>query len=67
MDHILSDLSIMTRLSWVAPGVWLSFIELDKSVVVAQVAAAAGALSAAKSYPTSKVRNSGIKCQAATA
>ena len=32
MDHILSDLSTMTRLSWVAPWAWLSFIELDKAV-----------------------------------
>ena len=34
MDHILSDLSTMTRLSWVAPRAWLSFIELDKVVVL---------------------------------
>ena len=34
MDHILSDLSTMTRLSWVAPRAWLSFIELDKAVVL---------------------------------
>ena len=34
VDHILSDLSIMTRLSWVAPQAWLSFIELDKVVVL---------------------------------
>ena len=33
VDHILSDLSTMTRLSWVAPRAWLSFIELDKAVV----------------------------------
>ena len=33
MDHILSDLSTMTRPSWVAPQAWLSFIELDKAVV----------------------------------
>ena len=33
-DHILSDLSTMTRLSWVAPRAWLSFIELDKAVVL---------------------------------
>ena len=32
-DHILSDLSTMTCLSWVAPHAWLSFIELDKAVV----------------------------------
>ena len=32
VDHILSDLSTMTRLSWVAPLAWLSFIELDKAV-----------------------------------
>ena len=29
--------------------------------------AAAGALSAARSYPTSEVRDSGLECQAATA
>ena len=34
MDHILSDLSTMTRPSWVAPWAWLSFIELDKAVVL---------------------------------
>ena len=34
MDHILSDLSTMTRPSWVALWVWLSFIELDKAVVL---------------------------------
>ena len=28
VDHILSDLSTMTRLSWVAAWAWLSFIEL---------------------------------------
>ena len=33
MDHILSDLSTMTRPSWVAPRAWLIFIELDKAVV----------------------------------
>ena len=33
VDHILSDLSTMTLLSWVAPHAWLSFIELDKAVV----------------------------------
>ena len=33
-DHILSDLSTMTRPSWVAPRAWLSFIELDKAVVL---------------------------------
>ena len=31
--HILSDLSTMTRLSWVAPRAWFGFIELDKAVV----------------------------------
>ena len=30
LHHILSDLSIMTRPSWVAPWAWLSFIELDR-------------------------------------
>ena len=30
----LSDLSTMTRPSWVAPQTWLSFIELDKAVVL---------------------------------
>ena len=33
-DHILSDLSTMTRPSWVAPQAWFSFIELDKAVVL---------------------------------
>ena len=34
VDHILSDFSTMTRPSWVAPRAWLSFIELDKAVVL---------------------------------
>ena len=34
VDHILSDLSTMNRLSWVAPWAWLSFIELDKALVL---------------------------------
>ena len=34
VDHILSDLSTMTRPSWVAPRAWLSFIEFDKAVVL---------------------------------
>ena len=34
VDHILSDLSSMTRPSWVAPQAWLGFIELDKAVVL---------------------------------
>ena len=34
VDHILSDLSTMTRLSWVAPRAWLRFIELDNAVVL---------------------------------
>ena len=34
VDHILSNLSTMTRPSWVAPPAWLSFIELDKAVVL---------------------------------
>ena len=34
MDHILSDLSTMARPSWVAPRAWLSFIEIDKAVVL---------------------------------
>ena len=34
VDHILSDLSTMTLPSWVAPRAWLSFIELDKAVVL---------------------------------
>ena len=33
VDHILSDLSIMTRPSWVAPRAWLSFTELEEAVV----------------------------------
>ena len=34
VDPILSDLSTMTRLSLVASRAWLSFIELDKAVVL---------------------------------
>ena len=34
VDHILSALSTMTHPSWVAPQSWLSFIELDKTVVL---------------------------------
>ena len=34
VDHILSDLSTMTRPSWVSPRAWLGFIELDKAVVL---------------------------------
>ena len=34
MDYILSDLSTMNRPSWVALRAWLSFIELDKAVVL---------------------------------
>ena len=34
VDHILPDLSTMTRPSWVAPHAWLSFTELDKTVVL---------------------------------
>ena len=34
VHHILSDLSTMTRPSWVAPQAWLGFIELDKAVVL---------------------------------
>ena len=34
VDNILSNLSTMTRLSWVVPRAWLSFIELDKAVVL---------------------------------
>ena len=33
VGRILSDLSTMTRPSWVAPQAWLGFIELDKAVV----------------------------------
>ena len=33
VDHILSDLSTMTRPSWVDPQEWLSFMEVDKAVV----------------------------------
>ena len=34
VDHVLSELSTMTYLSWVAPhGMAHSFIELDKAVV----------------------------------
>ena len=35
VDHALSDLSTMTQPSWVDPQAWLSFIELDKTVVLA--------------------------------
>ena len=35
VDHILSDLSTMNHLSWVAPHGMASFIELDKAVVCA--------------------------------
>ena len=34
VDHILSDLSTMTRPSWWPHKAWLSFIELDKTVVL---------------------------------
>ena len=34
VHHFLSDLSTMTGPSWVAPRAWLSFIELDKAVVL---------------------------------
>ena len=34
VDHILSYLSTMTCPSWVAPRAWLSFIDLDKAVVL---------------------------------
>ena len=34
VDNILSNLSTMTRLCWVAPWAWLSFIELAKAVVL---------------------------------
>ena len=34
VDHILSDLSTMSLPSCVAPLAWLSFIELDKAVVL---------------------------------
>ena len=34
VDHNLSNLSTMTHPSWVAPRAWLSFIELDKTVVL---------------------------------
>ena len=34
VDHILSDLSTMTRPSWVSLHAWLGFIELDKAVVL---------------------------------
>ena len=33
-DHILSNLSTMTRPSWVAPWAWLSLIELDNAMVL---------------------------------
>ena len=34
VDHILSDLSTMSRPSWVARQAWLGFIEIDKAVVL---------------------------------
>ena len=34
VNHILSDLSTMTRPSWVAHTAWLSLTELDKAVVL---------------------------------
>ena len=34
VDQALSDLSTMTRPSWVAPQAWLGFIELDNAVVL---------------------------------
>ena len=34
VDHILPDLSTMTRPFWVAQQAWLSFIELNKAVVL---------------------------------
>ena len=34
VDYILSDLSTMARPFWIAPRAWLSFIELDKAVVL---------------------------------
>ena len=34
VHHLLSDLSTMTHLPWVAPQAWLGFIELDKAVVL---------------------------------
>ena len=34
VDHILSDLSTMTHPSWGAQRPWLSFMELDKAVVL---------------------------------
>ena len=34
VDHFMSDLSTMTRPSWVAPRAWLGFIELDKAMVL---------------------------------
>ena len=34
VDHILPNLSTMTCPSCVAPRAWLSFIELDKAVVL---------------------------------
>ena len=34
VDHIVSDLSTMTRPSWVAPQAWLGYIELDKAMVL---------------------------------
>ena len=34
VDHVLSDLSTMTYPSWLDTRAWLSFIELDKAVVL---------------------------------
>ena len=37
VDYSLSDRSTMTCPSWVAPRAWLSFIELDKAVVLVRL------------------------------
>ena len=73
VDHVLSDLSIMTRLSWVAPRAWLGFIELDKAVVLSapcrhpQNLREHWDLPECLAYPMSEVRGSSRERQAATA
>ena len=70
LDYILSDLSTMSRPSWVAPRACLSFIELGKAVVLAGTGGPRGAIpcwrsgrAAVRRYPSSKVRSSGCALQ----
>ena len=74
MDHILSDLSTMTHLSWVPHRACLSFNELDKATFKVRrgggekIPLAQGkeqrlhfAGAAVKRYPTSKVRETQVR------